>query len=562
MNESFYHKSLHIMYILLAVFLMISAKYGLFAPEFSRSVFIGGVSFITIYEDMRMKQKWPWMNILMMLVITVATIYFILEYPEMGKRAGISNREDIIFGILMVGISLISVWKKRGEILSVVAFLFLVYNFAGPFLPGIFSHRGLTLGRVFGFLYNSLYGIYGSVAGIFASYVFMFILFSAFLNVSGGAAFFVRLPHLIAGETKTGTAKAAAVASALIGTVTGSAIANVMATGTFTIPMMKKAGMKDYEAAAIETAASTGAQLMPPVMGAGAFIMAELSGIPYNRIMLVSLAPALLYFISLYVMIDMQNDAIKKIERDRTREIFSLIKTGWFHFVPLILIFVLLLFGYSPVFCAFWSIITIVVINRIFSHDKITWFKIMSAFSEAGKGIVNIGVTAASVGIIIGTVYLTGIGFKFSELILALSMGYLPLAIMMIALASYVLGMGLTVTSSYIILAVLAVPALTEQGISILSAHLIVFWLSQDANITPPVCLAAYAAASIAGADPFKTGISALKYAKIIYIVPFLMAYTPIIDGNFIQIVSIFLISAFVLIMLGRVPRLYRKMSK
>jgi len=217
---------------------------------------------------------------------------------------------------------------------------------------------------------------------------------------------------------------------------------------------------------------------------------------------------------------------------------------GWFFFIPLVLLFILLYLGYSPTFSAFWAVIVNIGTTFIFGRKEITFNNILQGFEEATENILFVGSSVGTIGIIIGTVYLTGMGLKFSGLILSLSFGYLPIMIILVALASYVLGMGLTVTSSYIILAVLAAPALTNTGVSLLGAHMIIFWLSQDANITPPVCLAAYAAAGIAKADPIKTGWTSLRYAKVIYIVPFLIAYTPILlEGNFIEVVTTVILS-------------------
>lgn len=550
---------LRICYIVFSLFFLTAGKLGIFAPQITRGLFIGGVSFIAIIEGMTQRNKA--VNLVLLLMIAASTAYFILEYPNLGIRAGFVNNFDIAFGMMMVAVCIETSRRKNGWVLSLIALFFFIYNLAGGFIPGIIGHGGLSLGRTVGFLYTSLFGIYGSVAGIFSTYVFMFVLFGAVLRMTGGAEFFTQLPYLATGKSKTGSAKSAVVASALMGSVTGSAVANVMTTGTFTIPLMKKAGYESHEAAAIEAAASTGGQLMPPVMGAGAFVMAELTGLPYLRIILVSIAPALLYFISIYIMIDMKRERTSGAGIDR-EQVVDLVRGGWYHFIPLFMIFLLLIKGYSPVFASFWSIISAIAANLIFSKEKIGLRHIMDSLEDCGKNISFIGATAGAIGIIIGTVYLTGLGFKFSSMILGASMGILPLMIFFVALASYVLGMGLTVTSSYIILAVLAAPAFIDKGVSILGAHMIIFWLSQDANITPPVCLAAYAAAGIAGANPLKTGLAALKYAKIIYAVPLLIVYTPLIDGSpyeIIIVISTSILLIFVLHKLYNIVKMKRK---
>ncbi|SHJ19232.1 TRAP transporter, 4TM/12TM fusion protein [Dethiosulfatibacter aminovorans DSM 17477] len=542
---------LRICYIAFSLFFLTAGKSGIFAPQITRGLFIGGVSFIAIIESMTDRNRA--VDVVLLLMTAASTAYFILEYPNLGSRAGIVNGFDKVLGMMMITVCIETSRRKNGLTLSLIALFFFAYNIGGGLLPGILGHGGLSLGRTVGFLYTSLFGIYGSVAGIFSTYVFMFVLFGAVLRMTGGAEFFTQLPYLVTGKSKTGSAKSAVIASALMGSVTGSAVANVMTTGTFTIPLMKKAGFESHEAAAIETAASTGGQLMPPVMGAGAFVMAELTGVPYSRIILVSVAPALLYFISIYIMIDMKKERSSRVGIDR-KQVVDLVKGGWHHFIPLAMIFFLLIKGHSPVFASFWSIMAAIAANLIFSREKIGLRNIMDSLEDCGKNIAFIGTTAGAIGIIIGTVYLTGLGFKFSSLILGASMGILPLMIFFVALASYVLGMGLTVTSSYIILAVLAAPAFVDKGVSVLGAHMIIFWLSQDANITPPVCLAAYAAAGIAGANPLRTGVAALKYAKIIYVVPLLIVYTPLIDGSPVEII---ILSSASILLIFVVHKLY-----
>src|SRR6056297_8057 len=540
------------LYISFSFFYFISARSGLFSPEVLRGTFIGGVAFLITTESYFLKNyKKSILDIILSLLAVVSALYFILEFPNIGKRAGLPNNFDIFFGIITLGLSLEVTRRKIGYPLFFIGLGFFLYNFIGPIFPGILSHSGFSIGRTMGFLYTSLYGIYGRVTQIFATYVFMFILFGSFMKITGAGEFFVELPYLLTYKTKGAAAKSAVIASGLMGSISGSAVANVMTTGTFTIPLITKSGYKNHEAAAIETAASTGGQLVPPIMGAVAFVMAELTGIPYSRIITVSIIPALLYFFSLMIIVHregLKRDIVKeRIEKEERKIIIkNLLTNGWFYFLPIIFLFVFLFLGYSPVYSAFWAILINIVTTFIFKGKKISFYKIFRAFKEGTENILFVSSAVGTIGIIIGTVYLTGLGLKFSGLILSLSLGYLPLMLVLIALASYVLGMGLTVTSSYIILAVLAAPALIEAGVSLMGAHLIIFWLSQDANITPPVCLAAYSAAGIAKADPMKTGWTSLRYAKAIYILPFLIAYTPILlEGSFIEVSTTVVLSFF-----------------
>src|SRR6056297_606361 len=542
------------LYISFSFFYFISARSGLFSPEVLRGTFIGGVAFLITTESYFLKNyKKSILDIILSVLAVVSALYFILEFPNIGRRAGLPNNFDIFFGIITVILSLEVTRRKIGYPLFFIGLGFFLYNFTGSIFPGVLSHSGFSIARTMGFLYTSLYGIYGRVTQIFSTYVFMFILFGSFMKITGAGEFFVELPYLLTYKTKGAAAKSAVIASGLMGSISGSAVANVMTTGTFTIPLIKKSGYKAHEAAAIETAASTGGQLVPPIMGAGAFVMAELTGIPYSRIITVSIIPALLYFFSLIIIVHFEGNKIKdnriKMEDEVIKnKIKNLLRKGWFYFIPLIFLFVFLFLGYSPVYSAFWAILINLSASFIFARKKVSLQTVLNGFEEATENILYVGSAVGTIGIIIGTVYLTGLGLKFSGLILSLSFGYLPLMIILIALASYVLGMGLTVTSSYIILAVLAAPALTKSGVSLIGAHMIIFWLSQDANITPPVCLAAYSAAGIAKADPMKTGWTSLRYAKVIYIVPFLIAYTPILlEGSFIE-VSITVVLSFLFV--------------
>ena len=538
------------LYVVFAVFFFTSARLGVFPPEVIRGTFIGGIGVLIFLEkilhvkDLKdLKKNFNYRDGIFSFLMFLTTLYFIFEFPNISRRAGLPNKWDIFFGSIVIGLSLEVTRRKTGYPLFFIGFGFFLYNFAGPILPGVLSHAGFSLSRTMGFLYTSLYGVYGRVTQIFATYVFMFILFGSVMRATGAAKFFVDLPYMLTYNSRGAAAKSAVIASGIMGSVSGSAVANVMTTGIFTIPLIKKSGYKNYEAAAIETAASTGGQLVPPIMGAGAFVMAELTGIPYSRIITVSIIPALLYFFSLMIIVHregLKRDIVKeRIEKEERKIIIkNLLTNGWFYFLPIIFLFVFLFLGYSPVYSAFWAILINIVTTFIFKGKKISFYKIFRAFKEGTENILFVGSAVGTIGIIIGTVYLTGLGLKFSGLILSLSLGYLPLMLVLIALASYVLGMGLTVTSSYIILAVLAAPALIEAGVSLMGAHLIIFWLSQDANITPPVCLAAYSAAGIAKADPIKTGWTSLRYAKVIYIVPLLMAYTPILlEGKPIEVV-------------------------
>ena len=368
------------------------------------------------------------------------------------------------------------------------------------------------------------------MADVLATYVILFIFFGAFLQKSGAGRFFIDLPLSVAGRTAGGPAKVAVMASALFGSISGSAIANTVATGAFTIPMMKRAGFRNHVAGAIEPAASIGGMFMPPVMGAGGFLMAELTGIPYVNIMLMSVFPACLYFLSVLTMVhfEAKKHGIEGLQEDIPRPL-AILRQQWYMSLPLVVIIVLMLMGYSPGMAAFWATLGCIVVSWVKKETRMGPREIFEAMVTGARNTLVIGAAVGVIGIIVGAIALTGIGLKFSAIIISLAGGNLAIAIVLVGLASLVLGMGVPVTAAYLITAVLAVPALGELGVMIVAAHQIVYWFSQDSNITPPVCVAAYAGAAIAGSDPWKTGWTSFKFAKLLYVMPFLFAYTPAI---------------------------------
>ncbi|GAW91589.1 TRAP transporter permease [Calderihabitans maritimus] len=524
------------------------AKFGVPNPQLNRGLYLG-FTFVLCFMLYPATKKSPRHRLsiidYLFLAASVAVIvYFIVEYPKMTFRAGEVTQTDIIFSIMAIIVTLEVTRRVLGNTLPIIAIVFLIYAYFGPYMPSIIAHRGFSIERIATYQFTTLFGIFGIVTSIFAKYVFLFIIFGTFLDKLGAAKFFIDLPYALTGRTRGGPAKAAVLVSGLMGSVSGSAVANVITTGTFTIPLMKKTGYKPHVAAGVETAASSGGQMVPPIMGAGAFLIAEFAGVPYWDIVKISIIPALLYFGSVLWLVDLEaaRTGLRGLSKNDLPNIKEVIKSGWFFVLPLAAIILLLMQGYSPSQAGFWAIVTTVAVGMINKSTRISWREFVKLLRDAAVKSLTIGASAGTIGIIIGIVYLTGLGLKFSDLVVSLSGGMLPIAIILVGLASYVLGMGLTVTSSYIILAILAVPALTKLGVPLVASHLIVFWFSQDANITPPVCLAAFAAAGIAGADPMKTGWTSFKFGKGLYLMPFLFAYTPILlNGTVTEIIITFI---------------------
>jgi TRAP transporter 4TM/12TM fusion protein len=468
-------------------------------------------------------------DILFALVAAGVVYYWLSQFEALNWRAGAENELDSLISITGILISFEVCRRVLGWSMTIIGVLMIAFAYLGPYLPDILAHRGFNFERICNALFLTTNGVFGVMANVLATYVILFIFFGAFLHKSGAGRFFIDLPLALAGRSTGGPAKVAVIASALFGSVSGSAIANTVSTGAFTIPLMKRAGFRPHVAGAIEPAASIGGMFLPPIMGAGGFLMAELTGLPYAYIMMISVGPALIYFFSVFCMIHFEAKKLNivGIQDDEFPHWKVVLRRGWYYALPLIIITALMLMGRSPGFAAFWATLSCIAVSWIHRETRMGPREIWEAIQTGARNTLMIGATVGVIGVIVGVISLTGMGLKFSDLIIALAGNSLLLAVILIALASLVLGMGVPVTASYLIVAVLAVPALGVFGVAAIVAHQIVYWLSQDSNITPPVCVAAYAGAAIAGSDPWKTGWTAFKYAKMLYVMPLLFAFTP-----------------------------------
>ena len=479
---------------------------------------------------MKRRPQWPvFSDILFALASGLVVYYWISQFEALNYRAGAENDLDALVSIVGIVLSLEVCRRVLGWSMTFIGIAMFCYGYFGPHFPDIIAHRGFGLERLATSLYLTTNGVFGVMASVLATYVILFIFFGAFLQKSGAGKFFIDLPLAIAGRTTGGPAKVAVIASAIFGSVSGSAIANTVSTGAFTIPLMKRAGFKPHVAGAIEPSASIGGMFLPPVMGAGGFLMAELTETSYATIMMISVFPALLYFFSVFCMIhfEAKKMGIKGLMDEDFPRWQQVLKRDGYFALPLIIITVLMIMGRSPGFSAFWATLSCIGISWFRQETRMGPREIWEAIQTGARNTLVIGATLGVIGIIVGVISLTGIGLKFSDIIISLAAGNLLIALGLIALASLVLGMGVPVTAAYLITAVLAVPPLGDMGVPILAAHMIVYWLSQDSNITPPVCVAAYAGAAIAGSDPWKTGWTSFKYAKLLYVMPVLFAFTP-----------------------------------
>ena len=472
----------------------------------------------------------PWLDVLTTVLVLWATWRIVqFDYAAIDHLLNGLVAADFLAGVIIVLATLELARRSVGPVMGIIGLVFVLYAAFGNVLPDVLATRGFSFERIVRFQVFTGAGLYGAPIGIAAGAVFSFVLFGAFLQVTGAGKMLIDLSFAAAGKSRGGPAKASVMASAAMGSISGSAIANTVTTGSLTIPMMKKLGYKPAQAAGIEAAASTGGQIMPPIMGAGAFVMAEFTKTPYGDIVWMALVPALLYFTSvlLYVHLMASKAGFKgATERPKVLPIFL---NGLHFFLPLALITVMLLQNYSPLLVGAAGCAAVVVASLLRSHTRIGFAEIVAGLRQGALLAVPISVACAVAGIVVGTIGQTGIGLQFTESVVSLSDGRLWLALILVAVAALVLGMGLPATAAYIVLAVMTGPALQELGLALITAHMIIFWLAQSSNVTPPIALAAFAGAGIARAQPMAAAVSALKLANGLFVIPLMMAYSPLL---------------------------------
>ncbi|WFS62534.1 TRAP transporter fused permease subunit [Pseudodesulfovibrio thermohalotolerans] len=535
---------------------------------------------------------------LLMLASLVSVSYWILNFEAINYRIGIETEMDKTMAMVGVLIGIELARRVVGNVFVIIGVIMILFGMYGAHMPELIAHAGASFPDLCTSIFYRSDGVFGIMANVLATYIILFVLFGAFLERCGAQRFFIDFPLAAVGHKVGGPAKVSVIASGLFGSISGSAIANTVSTGTFTIPMMKKAGFKPHVAGGIEPAASIGGMFMPPIMGAGGFIMAEMTGLPYSHIMLVAIFPAIMYFFSVFVMVHYEARKNNIVGERYKLGAMEILRKEWLYTLPLILITIFMLAGYSPGYSAIvglaaciglsfkdegsridptllfimtfmvlcpWVIKLIgkaagpeaaAAVRPFLSGRILLLYGLLAAAavfawrrqtveglkSELGAFVVaarygtinslKIGATVGVIGIIIGVLTYSGLVLTFADIVIELAHGNLVLTILLVALASLVLGMGVPVTAAYLITAVVAVPALTHLGVNEVAAHMIVYWLSQDSNITPPVCIAAFAGATIAGANMWRTAFTSFKFAKFLYLAPFLFAYVPAFSLN------------------------------
>ncbi|MEF3331105.1 TRAP transporter permease [Oceanobacillus oncorhynchi] len=488
------------------------------------------------------KSKHRWFDISLMIISVVTFWYAIQEVEGILGRGGIHTTSlDLIFGTLAILLVLEITRRTVGIALPIVTIAFLLYALFGEFIPGNLGHGGYSYNRIITTLFT-YDGMFGTPIAVTVTFVAMFIVFAAILNLTGVGDVFLNLSKSVAGSYRGGPAKMATIASGLFGSISGSAVANVAATGSLTIPMMKRLGYSKTYSGAIEAAASTGGQFMPPVMAAGAFLMAEILGVPYLEVMYAALIPSIIFFVTIWFSIDFRSAklGLKGLSKDEIPSWRKLLINSGYLLTPLvILIIMLVVFQYSPIRAAFYSLISSIILSFIKKETRPNLKTLGNSLFEASKGLISIVAPVAAAGLVIGVIGLTGLGGKVASLVIGMSGGSILLALVLSMITAIIFGMGLPTTVSYLLVVSILAPVLSELGVIPIAAHLFIFYFASLSGITPPVGLAAFTGANIAGSPPIRTAFMASRLAIAAFILPFLFVFNNslLMMGNWFDII-------------------------
>ena len=519
--------------IAFATFQIYTAMFGVLDAHLQRAIHLA-FGFALIFLLYPASTSWSrnsmnWFDVLLAILGVCSAMYIVVFYQDLVLRAGFNTETDFIIGLIGTILVFEAARRVVGWPMIIVAALFMLYALIGPYIPGILGHRGVSMQELIGHLFYTTEGIFGIPMGVSSTFIYLFILFGAYLEATGLGKFFIDLANAVAGWAAGGQAKVAVLSSGLMGTVSGSSVANVAGTGSFTIPMMKRLGYRPEFAGAVEAAASTGGQLMPPVMGAAAFLMAEFVGVPYMTVVKAAVIPALLYYTGVWLGVhyEAKKCGLKGIPREELPKFKELFVEKGHLAIPLIIIVYLLVTGYTPMRAALFAIGLSLVCSCLRKSTRIGFKDVIDGLVNGSKGVLGVLIACATAGIIIGVVTKTGVGLKMATVLLDLAGGKLLPAMFFTMITSLILGMGVPTTANYVITSTIAAPALVQMGIPILSAHMFAFYFGIVADVTPPVALAAYAGAGISGANPLRTGVVAAKLAIAAFIVPYIFVLSP-----------------------------------
>lgn len=520
----------------LALYHLYTSRFGTPVALKHRAIHVGVVLILIfiLYPFNKSKKLYVKIIDIVLVGLSFYSIYYISSnYMELVWRAGMPTDTDIVVATITLLLVIEGARRVMGNVLPSIAVVFLIYSMYGNLLTGRLAHRGFAFREIMEYMYLTTEGIYGIAVGVSAQYLILFIIFGAFLLKSGVGDFFNDLAIAIAGKSKGGPAQVAVISSGLMGSINGAAVANVVTTGAFTIPLMKRIGYSSEFAGGVEAAASCGGQFLPPVMGAAAFIMAETLGIKYINIVYAAIIPALLYYIAAVTMVYFRASKknLRGMDADEVPNLKKLLVEKSYLFIPLIILVYFLVNGYTPTYSAFFAIVSTIVVSWFKKETRMTPMKIMEALKIGVLNALGVAIATAVVGIIVGVSTRTGFGSKLAGAIISWSGGNLLLTLFFTMIACIILGLGMPSIPAYILTATMAAPALGELGIQPMVAHFFVFYFAMMANVTPPVALAAFAAAGISGGDINKTGYQAFKMASAGFLIPYMFVLSPALLG-------------------------------
>lgn len=530
----------------LAIFEIWLAAFGTMHPFQYASIFypiVLSVSFLVYSSSKRVTGNQPtWVDIVLSLISLGISVFFLMHLEPYSERIPMFNPltpMEIIVGAALILLTLEATRRTIGSTLAWIVLAFSVYVFFGDRLSGAYSHREITMNHYLDDVVYTINGLFGTPIGVAATYVFMFVLFGTFYMKAGGGDFFFKFASALSGRSVGGPAKVAVISSGMFGMISGSPTSDVLTTGSLSIPAMKRLGYKSIFAGGVEAAASTGGSILPPIMGTAAFLMAEYAGIPYGQIVIAALFPAILYYLGVFLQVHFRAKRENMAPLENTPRILLVLKEGWVFILPLVFLIWGIMEGYTASYVVVMTSALIIVMSWFLPGRRIGIRKIILTFEETIIKMIPVTMACAAAGILIGEIMLTGLASKLGSLIFQFTLGNIFLTLLATAVLCIIFGMGMPVSSAYILTAVLAAPVLIQLGMPVLSSHLFIVYFSCLSAITPPVAVAAFAASSIAQADPIRIGLNACKLAFIGFILPFMFVFQPglLMQGNIMDII-------------------------
>ncbi len=527
------NKIISIILLCFSLFQLYTAIFLGMEPMILRSIHLAfGLSLIFLLYPA--SKKWPKdklhpLDVITALIAVIVCFYVVVFYKDLVYRAGRITTTDMVIGLMAVFLVLEAARRVIGLPMVIISILFIAYAFLGPYIPGKLAHRGVSLNNFAQHIFFTTEGIMGLPIGVSSTFIFMFLLFGAYLEKTGMGEFFINLANSISGSSPGGPAKVAVISSGCMGTLSGSSVANVVGTGSFTIPMMKRLGYKNEFSGAVEATASTGGQLMPPIMGAAAFLMAEITNTPYFTIIKAAAVPALLYYFGVWVGVHFEAKKLNLtgMSKDQIPKISHVMKTRGHLIIPIISVMYLLIQGFSPIRAALGAIVTTLICSAFKKDTRMSFNDIVDGLIKGAKSALTVVSACACAGIIIGVVTQTGLGLKMGSVIVGMANGNLFLTLFFTMITSLILGIGVPTTANYVITSTIAAPALLLLGVDVIPAHMFVFYFGIIADVTPPVCLAAVAASGIAKSEPMRTGVQATRLAIAAFLIPYIFVHSP-----------------------------------